>query len=563
MNADSRGHKMNANSRRRLLQVLEEHFNDLEFRKTVYLLLGSGAYDDLRGETRTEKFLSFIERLEFRGRVDELITYIREFNPEIDFDDSVLSTPASPTKIEFMNRFTEVQYITNQLWSPAYLLISAPKGYGKTRLLEVVKAQFQRQEWFCVHCALDKNKTYSVEDLVTLILKSIGVELQKINFDLLKSAQDYGFLIAQWIVRRLKNIDAYGTLLLIDQVEVLEDNVAEELLNYVIPSLNEGLHSANYPDQLRVIISGCYVSNWEQLSEIPLKLMQVTPFRFPVVQQTVKRFMANNKQNLSPKSVQEIASHIMHLTGGHPGCMVQLLKEYPPGWPAEAYFIGQEEQHYERIIKPVLNEIREHIPINLRDIFDTLSVVRRFNNRFLKHAIDTRLIKWPGSKSEYELEDELIRTHLITRTAGFLHDAITQRLLSIRLRKTDLDYFITVTEEAVKFYEESIQDPGVSRPDILAVELLFQHLQYLHYTDQGGEKEIIALVPKVSKQLVAGRDACGLIRSWADLLINDWEFRFEFNYLLRKEVYNHETPYKNLIKRVKSCGDLHSEEING
>lgn len=554
---------MNADSRKKLLQVLDEQFNDLEFRKTVYLLLGSGAYDDLRGETRTEKFLSFIERLEFRGRIDELITYIREFNPEINFDDPVTSTSPPTTKVEFMNRFTEVQYITNQLWSPAYLLISAPKGYGKTRLLERAKSQYQRQEWFCVHCTLNKTQTYSIEDLVTIILKNIGVELQQTKFDLLKSAKDYGFLIAEWIVKRLRNIDAYGTLLLIDQVEVLEDKVVEELLNYVIPSLNEGLHSANYPDQLKVIISGCYVSEWEQLSEIPLKLMRVTPFRFKVVQQTVKRFMANNKQNLSPKSVQEIASHIMHLTGGHPGCMVQFLKEYPPGWPAEAYFIGREEQHYERIVKPVLNEIREHIPINLRDIFDTLSVVRRFNNRFLRHAIDTRLIKWPSSKSEYELEDELIRTHLITRTEGFLHDAITQRLLSIHLRKVDLDHFIIVSEEAIKFYKESLQDPGVSRPDILAVELLFQHLQYLHYTQQGGEKEIIALVPEVGKQLVTGRDARGLIRSWVDLLTTDWEFRFTFNYLLREDIYNNEVPYKNLIKRVKSCGDLYSEEING
>ncbi len=536
---------MEAKLRERLLQILEERFDEPELRRIAFSILGGGSYDNLRGESKPEKALSLLEHVEFRGRADELIAYIKEFRPDIDLQG--ITTEKRPAEIEFMNRVSEVQLITN-LYSPSYLLISAPLGYGKTRLLEIVKIQFQSQGWFCIHCILQKNSDYTPKDLICVILQELGTNIEEIDFERFVTPKEYGYLIAEWLVKRLNQLEIYGVLLLLDQVEALEEEVASQFLNEVIPGLNRGLRSAGYLDQLKVILSGCYVSHWEQLSKIPLGLMPVTPFNFPVVQQTVQRFMSNAKAALPIESIQEIAAHIMYLTGGHPGCMVKLLKGFPVGWPAHEYFIGQEDQHYTKIVEPVINDARQHIPENLEHIFDTLSVVRQFNSRFLRHLMDNRLIRW--SKSEYELEDELTRTHMVTRTDGFLHDAITQRLFSIRLRNSEPDYFIAVCEEAIAFYEKSLQDSGINRPDILAVELLFQKLQYIHYKQQGGKEELLNAVPGVMEKLTRGRDSREMVRNCLELLKKDWEFLFSFNYLLRNGIYDNESPYDELLKSV-------------
>ena len=531
--------------RGQLLQALG-HFQEPELKRISFFVLGSGGYDNLRGPSFPEKAISLLEHLEFRGRVIELVEYIKEVRPDIELQYVAPEEPLA--EIEFMNRVNEVQYITNP-YSPTYMLVSAPLGYGKTRLLEIVKSQFQSQGRFCVHCTLEKNHILSIEDLVGVILQELGVDTTQIGKHV-TSFKEYGFLLAKEFVAHMGKLQAHGALLLLDQVETLENQVASQFLNKVLPGLNRGLRSAGYHDQLKVILSGCYVSEWEQLSNLPLSLLPVTPFNFPVVQQTVQRFMSNAQASLPIESAQEIAAHIMYLTGGHPGCMIQLLKDFPVGWPAQEYFIGQQDQHYEQVIDPVINNVRQHIPRHLHNIFDRLCVVRRFNSRFLRHLMDANLITWP--RSEYELEDELTRTHMVTRTHGFLHDAITQRLLSNHFRRSDPDRFLAICEQAIVFYEKDLQDIGSNRPDILAIELLFQKLQLVHYKQLGGKKEILDTVPGIMKQLMDGRDNREMVRSCVDLLKNDWEFRFTFNYLLQDGIYSNETPYNELIENVRT-----------
>jgi hypothetical protein len=460
---------------------------------------------------------------------------------------------ASP-EIEFLNRANEIQYITNP-FSPPYMLISAPPGYGKTRLLKMVEVQFKRQDWLCLHCVLDRDRSYTIKDIAHILLNEIGLgESGDAGMSNLQTPEEYGFGIAHALVKYLRNVNALqpalGILILIDCVEALDVQVSQQLVTELVPSISDGLRVADYPDQLKVILAGRYVSHLKHFaSETPLSEITVTPFDFQVVKQTTQRFSSISQTPFAQQSIQEIASHLMYLTGGHPGCMVTLLENYPAAWPAEKYLLGKESEHYTQVVEPVIEGIREHLPETLREIFDTLSVVRYFNSRFLRHLIDARLIRWP--KSEYELEEALLQTHLVARTtSGFLHDAIAQKLLSIRLRKQNMDHFIDVCKEAITFYEKSLRDPTVSRPDIMAIELLFQKLQYFSYTQNGGKEAYFESVPGILNQLVQGRDARELLQNCHALLKEDWELRFAVNYLLRENVYNHEVPYNELIHKV-------------
>ncbi len=134
-------------------------------------------------------------------------------------------------------------------------------------------------------------------------------------------------------------------------------------------------------------------------------------------------------------------------------------------------------------------------------------------------------------------------------------------MLAIRLRKTDPNQFITTCKASLAFYEESLQNPGVNRPDILAIELLFQRLQYFIYAHQGDKKQFLDSISKTLDLLIQNREANALLDSFQNLIRDDWEFQFTFNYLFREKTYNDHlydelktqiSTYKNKLGKEKN-----------
>lgn len=543
---------MEVEQRKKLLSILVDDFDLSELRKTAFLLLGPGEYENLTGSGKPDKAMSLIEWLHRRGRIYELVSYIREFRSNVDLSDfEIEPAGGGAAQVEFLNRVSEIQYITNP-FSPRYLIISAPAGYGKTKLLEVVQTHFQRQGWLCIYTRIPRGQCYSVVDLANEILRHIAEDTSPCLEVI--SSKECGFEIAHALLKSVDRVQADGILLLWDEVEALEVETAKQLVDELVPALDEGLRAAGYFDVLRVIFSGRYVSNWVQFShEIPLSLYHLTPFSFPVVQETVTRFSANANMALAPETRQGISSHLMHLTGGHPGCMVEIMKRYRPGWPADDFLLGSKgAQLYEGIVLPVVLDIRSYIPERLLDIFDKLSVIRRFNSRLLRYLIDNNLIEWP--ESEHTLADALTQTYLVTREESFLQDCLTRRLLATRLHMVRPQLFVSICEKAVDFYERSLKDPETIRPDIIAVELLFQKVQHIYYQQSGDKERIFKYIPELLKCLVTGRDAIGLFQSFLSVVKEDWELKFDFNYFMRDGIYIHEGPYRELIRSIANGG---------
>jgi hypothetical protein len=532
----------------KLLEVLENHFDIQELKKIAFLLLGPGSYENLGGKTKIEQAISLIEILKFRNRIDELINYIREFRPDIAlFDFEVESPQKTVAQVEFVDREGEIQYILNP-FCPTYLLINAPAGYGKTQLLKTLQRQFQSQGWLCVYVKLDRGQSYSVKDLTASILQELAEDKPEFLDPI--SLNDCGYEIASYVVEYLKRVQANGIILLLDEVETLGEETVKQFFDTVIPALKEGLQDVGYNHRPRVIVAGRYITKWEQIiQKMPLATMSLTPFSFNVVHQSVVLYAIKAKIPIPDENKLDLASHLMYLTGGHPGCMAEFMKHFRPGLPPAKFVLGlRQNEHYKKVIERVVSDIREHIPERLPDAFDTLSVVRRFNTRLLRHFMDKQLIEW--SESEHELADALTQTHLVTRESGFLQDDVTRRLLAVRLRQTDHQRFLNTCEEAIAFYEHYLQDPKAIRPEIIAVELLFQKLQYFCNKESCGKEQILGSLTEILEQLVSERDSSTIMQIFLDLLERDWEFRFNFNYLLRDRVYDHEYPYNELIQQI-------------
>jgi hypothetical protein len=338
-----------------------------------------------------------------------------------------------------------------------------------------------------------------------------------------------------------------NVLISIDETESLNEDLVKQLLNEFVLAIQGVLSENGY--SFRLILAGRYIYKWKQLDiSIPLEPISLSPFDFHAVYQTVERFASRNNFRLLTNHKEEFASHLMYFTGGHPRCMATILSE-DLGIPIKE-IVSNEAAYYTSIVSPVIDEIKTHLPHELKGIFETLSVVRRFNARLLKWFIEKKLLEWPKD-TEYELENLLLQTYLVSKKSGFLKDDIIRRLLAIHLRKTNMERFIKICEESIAFYTARLKDLQAFRPDIIVVELLFQKVQYFFHQDPEHVKEqIFKAVDDILTLLVPDRDFQAVLDGLVECLRGDWEFRFMFNYLLSSRIYS-EKPFHDLIKKIE------------
>jgi len=551
---------METEQRKKLLYILTKRFSEDALRTLAFVIRGVGAYDDLRGENHTAKAISLLELLEYRGRIADIVEYIKEFRTDVELSGlDIEPEPELPPHVEFVNRRSEINYITDPR-APQYQLVDAPAGYGKTELLKEIARHYREQGWLDIHVEMPPKKTLSPEDVVTAIAEVGKCDIADVQqfATIGEWARKMGYQVTGCLlehlkeIQRLKKVRAEGIILLLDSVEMLGDSTARLLLNELVPGIQKGLQSAGIQSPFRAIFAGRYISaDWKRRASFVLSGTSLTPFSFSIVKETVEEFAAKAGVSLPPEEVARIASHLMCLTGGHPGCMATILSAFQFGWPADTYLLGQETQHFQKVVLPVVDEVRK---VHLRDELDTLSPCRRFTPAFLRSFINRGLIR---QGDEYRLADELTATHLVGRKDGFLLDDITRRLLAIRLRYEDPGRFIEICQASREVYADYLSNPKTTRPEIIAVELLYQELQlgyyHQHVLDVQGRAELaerfFGMLDDHLHTLVAERDAREMIANLLDALEDDWEFQFAINYFLREDMYN-ERPYQKLQQRV-------------
>jgi hypothetical protein len=150
--------------------------------------------------------------------------------------------------------------------------------------------------------------------------------------------------------------------------------------------------------------------------------------------------------NPAPDVVARIAAHLMHITGGHPGCMARMLEDFDFRWMADDYLITREDFYYYEVILPTIYEIRRE---SLKEELNVLCTCRRFTPPILRGFIKHGLIQ---HDDEYQLDTALTQTYLVTRADGFLQDGITRRLLAVRLRHEYHQRFVQICEAAREIY---------------------------------------------------------------------------------------------------------------
>ena len=137
---------------------------------------------------------------------------------------------------EFTDRIRDLELITNPFSPPTYQLISAPMGYGKTRLLEIAQIRLKEQNWCCINLTLSRKHEYSIKQLTIELLKEFKftddeIEGFKTDLDIIHNCgRRLGITIVNFFksLRTKKPNIKEKICILIDQAEMLDSPYQKE-----------------------------------------------------------------------------------------------------------------------------------------------------------------------------------------------------------------------------------------------------------------------------------------------------------------------------------------------
>lgn len=465
-----------------------------------------------------------------------------------------------PSERIFVNREEELNRILPPL-APAYHLIDAPAGYGKTALLEELQYRFKQQDWICAYISIQKYTT--LPSITNALAHKLKLTLKQES-----ESQPFAQILAEALIEQrgdefnLQKDGKKGLVLLIDINQkpwVSLKSTIDALFIDFVPQLEKILRRLALFQQahnpFRVVFAGRYLAGKTPTS-IPFRLsaLKLKNLDLDVVNEMAELYLPNQEQ------IKQVAAHIMHYTAGHPGSMVLVLKLYEEkgkGYEPEQFFQHFADEIWENIVWPESDALRQDIDRKLRRIFDDLSIFRYLDYNVLQELLKN--ISFSDYDDEFDLADALTKSYLMTWQGRFLRDDITRRLLVLRfLREIGTKQFRLHCQRARKICVTQLQSASTQIPERWTIEYWFQSLQ--QYTEEVSSQQRRCEIKEhfFNHDLSTGLQL--LVKNRAPrvehaalkrALETDWEFGFTVNYYLRDKQYS-DQPYQDLQENIDS-----------
>ncbi|MCP4110701.1 MAG: trypsin-like peptidase domain-containing protein [Desulfobacteraceae bacterium] len=502
-------------------------------------------YDDLE----PDKPRSILEqlRLNARGRVNPFIKYISRKSPDVLRAVKL----ESAHRFNFVNRNEELAKSSPTDYSVPFILYEAPAGYGKTKLLEEIEDIHFQKDWLSVYTRIDKDLSAVRDISVQLAYESGFSDISKLpNID----AVNYKLAIS--FEEKVKANKAAGVILLIDNIEKVKNQEGQDeiilFIDKFIRALRTILQTSGY--NLKIRLACDHVgSEWaEQIQKqrIGIEIVPLSLFCYRDIRELIKGVVSFNVSD--SETADAYACHLMNLTGGHPDSIVRIIELAQPDRPAEEFFRKQ-QKNCEQIVLNAANDIWNSVPENQKEQFNTLSLFRRYNRSILQRIIDHELVSYKGDA--FELEEEILTANYFIKRVidnRFIEDKIFRRMLAIRLRLTDFDRFVRLSEKASEIYETELREAR-SHHEYIATEVLIHQLQLEYYkSDQSGDSRkalrekffadtgILHQCLKILFDRPEKSEIKSNFLTLSDEQKGDWEFQFAVNFFLRDEKYTDE-----------------------
>jgi hypothetical protein len=524
----------------KLRKLLVEYFNLGELQTLCFDL--DVDYDSLPGEGKASKARELVAYLGRRGIISKLVRIGKQQRPDIPWEDRLPEYHPVP--------FRDQDVVKNIILSAQapYHLLDAPAGYGKTELLLEIGQILQGQGWVCTYVSADEYPR--LPDLARALFKELDLGEPPNGSD----AERLGLELAGALRRkRLEDIQKAGLIFLIDFGKMPSPLLITQLLEDFVPSVQRSLRDLkffkNKHNRFRIVLAGRYLAARGLLPKpFPLSIIQLLPFSYKILLDTAIDYLADSADEVIP----QISAHIMHMTGGHPGCMASLLEMYKEsGYPVDD-FLNSRKDEIQEIIEYEVEWVHQSIPAKLRDVMDVLGMFRYLNSDTLSCVIREGCV--PGYSDAYTLADDLTTSYLMGRKGRLLRNDSTHRLLALRLRQQKEPCI-----RAQRICAEYLGTVTAFRPELWVIEYLYQYLQQFtpvsHDPKERAKLRETFLgqkVPSILHRFVdapKGEDVRWQQRELEQALDEDEEFRFTVNYFLRQDQYNDE-PYQDFRHRV-------------
>lgn len=518
----------------------------------------------------SDKLKSLIDQVRQTGHVYSLLNYLRADWPKLP---RVQPEPPTSANVRFVNREREFRSACD-LSAPPLIIFDAPWGYGKTSLLEAIETDHFYKGWLSAFVDLPKDTMNAAEVASQVAIEADcyppgDIEIEKKGDTLALQLQD-----------RIGRYKAPGIVLLIDNVDRLPEAEMRSFFGGLLKAMRSRLGT-----NLRVRLAGAYLAARLDLAELPpMSVQPLEPFTFQTVRETTRLVLhpgdqgeaesSTRKEILPPTKIDSIAAHLMYITGGHPGCMIRVLNQlkrvHLDGRPDEIFHKYREilEKICKGYTDRVATQIHRTLPEPLSEVFEILSVYRKYNVRLLKEILTTVNPRYNQDleleKRVLMLEEDLTATYMVRRVDRFIQDEIMRRMLALWLFRTKTSQFLDWCKQAKQIYEDDLKTVGCE-PETIAIEGLYQELRY-GYCSGGStienrkdlRDEFFAPDGTLDRYLglLAGQNELAFEdtrRNLLNALKEDWEFRFSINFFLRRDYYD-DKPYEQMRRVIEQFG---------
>ncbi len=545
-------------------ELLKQSFNGTEFH-TLCAELGVD-YEDLLANERAGKMRELIFYLSRRERLAALIVRLQELRPAVAWSAVVeivdaRQPTAVPVKIPFTNRENELQLIQTLL-GPAYFILDAPAGFGKTALLKQLYTHFTENDWLCAYTAVDEHST--LPDLVKALADELNIThllAKKPGAEFLSQSRDtrpWGMRFGVALQKHWDDLEKQGLVLLIDLDQHAPTAIAKGLIDEFIPQVYSCLRAlktfTRKQNRFRIVLAGrALAPPPKTIVPIPLRIIEMHPFSYATLRDATRQFLPQ----LAEDAIDQLAAHIFHLTGGHPGSASAALEIFQQQGGTPDFFMQfLGESIWRDVVRPFVEEIQENLG-HRSEILTELGLLRYSNYTVLDQIVRARCLNYAGTA--HELADDLTINYLLNRNGRFLTDDLTRRLFAIQKQWQHKTTYTQLCLEAQSICANELREESIQSPEIWTIEYLFQFLQqHAIVQDPARRPEIREeffqhQVPTALKLFMEARSVKHRLEEYQALnqqIDTDWEFRFAVNYYLRDHQYADNNAYTRLQRQI-------------
>jgi hypothetical protein len=319
-----------------------------------------------------------------------------------------------------------------------YILIDAPAGYGKSRLLAEAQQRLRKDGYQCL--CIDLHEQNSEDSIREKIKQGFGFDLSR--------ARDHDTALFGHLSRKPEPF-----ALVLDAIEYDQQG---DLIRWFFKKIAKPLyenHAVNY----KIILAGRHVQmtgnryNWDEWRDVTLSKQRLPAIQPGHILEILAEYSSVGAQ--SSKFLRSVARNIARLSGGHPGMIVKLVEYWQDNGYGEDF--SAQDFHKLRDIWKVcaideFNKMLAGFDPDERSLLQAISIFRQMNLELLNalcQKIDITI-------DHHTAWSKLTSKHIFIKDDGiFWHDGVVRQVMARQLELFENEKYQRLHRIALELWE--------------------------------------------------------------------------------------------------------------